>query len=140
MAYLKAMIFFLNCILLLQLNTTLIKAIIPGTRVIAEIKQNIISKHIQVIRLNINFDEILRRMKRRGALDEAKFNEYKDPIDPEWHRILAFLYDVVNEFSWTQFLTFKNVLKKVNKNLFLVVFKDRECDETLLRCIRTPTH
>ena len=130
---------FLNCILLLQLNT-IVKAIIPGTRVIAEIKQNIILQHIQVIRLNINFDEILRRMKRRGALDEAKVNEYKDTtIDPEWHRILAFLYDVVNEFSWTQFLTFKNVLKKVNRNLFLVVFKDRECDETLLRCISTPT-
>ena len=110
----------------------------PGTRVVAETKQNIISKHFQVLRLNMDFDDILRRMRRRRALDQNQMIKYRNPSQPEWYRIFTFLQDVIADFSWTQFLAFKNVLKVSNRNLYLVVFKDRECDATLFHCITSP--
>ena len=81
----------------------------------------------------MNFNEILRLMKHRGSLDEAKFNNYKNPAQPEWYRIFRFLFDVIDEFSWTQFLSFKAILKGVNMNLYYVVFEDGEIIEGIFR-------
>ena len=73
-------------------------------------------------------------MTNQGALSQAEFNDYNKQNEPEWHRILRFLDDMVDSFTWHQFLTFKKVLEEINPDLYYVVFENRPIDESLFCC------